>query len=176
MLPTIETLERRDVPGLTYGLVHPYGAAADYPIAPAGQQVVALQDLFNVISPFAQFHPTPLMPVPPATYNLGVDCSVLTESLNEWSVPQPGGDAYGYLATADWLAVQGEMYSFETSDSFWLGWLAQVQSGVAAANAELFAEQDAYWSSQSPVPESPIQEPLANSLIVDALLALEKSR
>jgi hypothetical protein len=182
MRPRLETLEPRNVPGMAYNLVPLYGAVADYPVAPAGQQVVTLQDAFNVASPFAQFHPTPLMPVPPATFNLWVDMSILTERLNEWSVPQPGGDAFGYMATADWLAVQHDLYSFDTSTTtdpaFWTQWLANVQTGVAIANAELFAAQDAFWAAQSPVPQNPIgnpiQEPLAaDSLIVEALLSLE---
>lgn len=163
MRPILETLELRDVPGLTYTFVHPYGEVANYPVAPEGQQVVAAQDFANVVSPFAPFKPTPLMPAPPAA------CAALDyNEVSDWQA-----DGYGYMATASWLAVQSELYSFETTNPFWLGWLAQVQAGVAAANAELFAAQDAFWAD--PV-SSPLQEPLVNSLIVDALLSLEEKK
>lgn len=140
MRPTLETLESRDCPGLAYSLDPWYGgsiAVAQYPVAPAGQQVVAMQDFFNVQSPFVTYHPTPLMPLPPASYNLGAAYTDVSgwQELGEFSVPQGGGDAFGYVDQTIWLAWQADIYSFETTDQFWLGWLANVQAGVAQANA-----------------------------------------
>lgn len=184
MKPDIEELERRDVPSATFTTQYPYGAVEQYPIAPAGMEVVALQDEINaapLLPGGSYWHPTPLMPVPQwAAGNFMTFFSQLPVwQQTQWTVPQPGGDAFAFEPKAEWLNAQNALYGVGWQvDGRWGQWLANEQQAMQQADQQLFATQDAYWAAQAPVSQPNIVNPLAqpgDALIVAALLQQQKS-